>query len=43
LESLEVLTNKVAVGLYRAPGAANAAFVIESQIDGLAIRKILIE
>lgn len=33
IESFEVLTNKVSVGAIRAPGAHNAAFAIESQID----------
>lgn len=36
LEGLEVLTNKVSYGPYRAPGAPQAAFALESQIDELA-------
>ena len=38
LESQNVLTNKVAIGTYRAPGAPNAAFAIESQMDEIASR-----
>jgi len=38
LESLDVLTNKVATGPYRAPRAVNAAFPIESQVDEIAGR-----
>ncbi len=34
----EVLTNKPATGAYRAPGAPQAAFAIESQIDEMALR-----
>ncbi|OGO52027.1 MAG: hypothetical protein A2148_05260 [Chloroflexi bacterium RBG_16_68_14] len=36
IESYEVLTNKVSVGAYRAPGAHNVAFAIESQLDMMA-------
>ncbi len=36
IESLEVLTNKPPVGAYRAPGAPQATFAIESQIDEMA-------
>lgn len=36
IESYEVLTNKVSVGAIRAPGAHNAAFAIESQIDEMS-------
>jgi CO/xanthine dehydrogenase Mo-binding subunit len=36
LENLEVVTNKTAIGAYRAPGAVNAAFAIESQMDEIA-------
>ena len=36
LTSMEVLTNKASAGSYRAPGAPNASFAIESQIDELA-------
>lgn len=35
-ESLEVLTNKPATGAYRAPGAPQATFAIESQMDEMA-------
>jgi CO/xanthine dehydrogenase Mo-binding subunit len=38
LEGLEVLTNKASTGAYRAPGAVNAAFAIESQLDEIASR-----
>ncbi len=38
LEGLEVLTNRASIGAYRAPGAANAAFAIESQLDEIASR-----
>jgi CO/xanthine dehydrogenase Mo-binding subunit len=34
----EVLTNRAGVGAYRAPGAATAAFAIESQLDEIASR-----
>ena len=33
IEAYDVLTNKVSVGALRAPGAHNAAFAIESQMD----------
>lgn len=36
IESFEVLTNRVSVGALRAPGAHNAAFAIESQMDVMA-------
>ncbi len=36
IESLEVLTNKPATGAYRAPGAPQATFAIESQMDKMA-------
>jgi len=36
LEVLSVLTNRTPVGAYRAPGAAHAAFAIESQMDEIA-------
>ncbi|MEI6044983.1 MAG: xanthine dehydrogenase family protein molybdopterin-binding subunit [Chloroflexota bacterium] len=36
IEGLEVLTNRPNSGAYRAPGAAQASFAIESQIDALA-------
>jgi CO/xanthine dehydrogenase Mo-binding subunit len=36
LESIEALTNKASVGSYRAPGAVNSAFAIESQLDEIA-------
>ncbi len=36
LEGYEVLTNKPGVGAYRAPGAPQATFAIEQQIDELA-------
>jgi CO/xanthine dehydrogenase Mo-binding subunit len=38
LEGSEVLTNKVGLGAYRAPGAATAAFAVESQLDEIAHR-----
>jgi CO/xanthine dehydrogenase Mo-binding subunit len=38
LEGAEVLTNKVGMGAYRAPGAATAAFAVESQLDEIARR-----
>jgi CO/xanthine dehydrogenase Mo-binding subunit len=38
LEGLAVLTNKVGLGAYRAPAAAPAAFVIESQLDEIGRR-----
>jgi CO/xanthine dehydrogenase Mo-binding subunit len=38
LEGSEVLTNKVGLGAYRAPGAATAAFAVESQLDEIADR-----
>jgi CO/xanthine dehydrogenase Mo-binding subunit len=38
MEGVEVLTNRASVGAYRAPGAATAAFAIESQLDELASR-----
>lgn len=38
ITGLEVLTNKASVGSYRAPGAPNATFAIESQMDEMAIR-----
>lgn len=36
LEGVEVITNKASSGSYRAPGAVNACFAIESQIDEMA-------
>ncbi|MDQ7843374.1 MAG: xanthine dehydrogenase family protein molybdopterin-binding subunit [Armatimonadota bacterium] len=36
IESLEVLTNKPPCGAYRAPGAPQATFAIESQMDIIA-------
>lgn len=36
IEGFEVLTNKASVGAYRAPGAPNAAFAIEPQIEEMA-------
>ncbi len=36
IETYEVLTNKVSVGAIRAPGAHNATFAIESQMDMMA-------
>jgi CO/xanthine dehydrogenase Mo-binding subunit len=36
LEAFEVLTNKVGVGAYRAPGAPQVTFVTESAVDELA-------
>ncbi len=36
LEGTEVLTNKSGTGAYRAPGAPQAAFAIESTVDDLA-------
>jgi len=36
IESVEVLTNKPPVGAYRAPGAPQATFAIESQMDEMA-------
>ncbi len=36
IEALEVLTNKPPVGAYRAPGAPQATFAIESQMDEMA-------
>jgi CO/xanthine dehydrogenase Mo-binding subunit len=36
IQGLEVLTNKVSVGALRAPGAHNATFAIESQMDMMA-------
>jgi CO/xanthine dehydrogenase Mo-binding subunit len=36
LEVLSVLTNRTPIGSYRAPGAVNAAFPIESQMDEIA-------
>ncbi len=36
IRGLEVLTNKTPAGAYRAPGAVQASFVIESMIDMLA-------
>ncbi len=36
IEALEVLTNKPNSGAYRGPGAPQATFAIESQIDALA-------
>lgn len=36
VESIEVLTNKLATGAYRAPGAPQATFAIESHMDELA-------
>lgn len=38
IKSVEVLTNKASITAYRAPGAVNAAFAIESQIDEIAHR-----
>ncbi len=36
IQAFEVLTNKVPVGAYRAPGAPQATFAIESQMDEMA-------
>lgn len=36
IEGFEVLTNKASAGAYRAPGAPNANFAIESQIEEMA-------
>ena len=36
IEGFEVVTNKVSVGAYRAPGAPQATFAIESQMDAMA-------
>ncbi|HEU5424829.1 MAG TPA: xanthine dehydrogenase family protein molybdopterin-binding subunit [Nitrolancea sp.] len=36
LEGYEVITNKPGVGAYRAPGAPQATFVIEQQVDEMA-------
>ena len=36
VEGVEVLTNRAGVGAYRAPGAATAAFAVESQLDEIA-------
>lgn len=36
IEGFEVLTNRVGAGAYRAPGAAQATFAIESQMDAIA-------
>jgi CO/xanthine dehydrogenase Mo-binding subunit len=36
IDACEVLTNKVSVGANRAPGAHNAAFAMESQMDVMA-------
>src|SRR3990172_732353 len=36
IQGFEVLTNKVSVGALRAPGAHNATFAIESQMDMMA-------
>jgi len=38
MEGLDVLTNKAGTGSYRAPGAAMAAFAVESQLDEIACR-----
>jgi CO/xanthine dehydrogenase Mo-binding subunit len=38
VEGVEVLTNRASVGAYRAPGAATAAFAMESQLDEIARR-----
>lgn len=38
IQTWEILTNKAATGAYRAPGAPQATFAIESQIDELARR-----
>lgn len=38
IRGYEVMTNKVGVGSYRAPGAPHASFAIESQMDELADR-----
>ena len=38
LEGVAVLTNKVGMGAYRAPGAAVAAFAVESQLDEISCR-----
>src|SRR5574341_1234405 len=38
LKGMEILTNKASIAAYRAPGAPNAAFAIESQIDEIARR-----
>ncbi len=38
IEGMEVLTNKASIAAYRAPGAVNAAFAIESQVDEMARR-----
>ncbi|MBN1218955.1 MAG: xanthine dehydrogenase family protein molybdopterin-binding subunit [Anaerolineae bacterium] len=36
LEGMEVLTNRVSITSYRAPGGVNASFAIESQLDEIA-------
>ena len=38
IEVMELLTNKASIAAYRAPGAVNAAFAIESQMDEMARR-----
>jgi CO/xanthine dehydrogenase Mo-binding subunit len=38
IEVLELLTNKASIAAYRAPGAVNAAFAMESQMDEMARR-----
>ncbi|MFN3928921.1 MAG: xanthine dehydrogenase family protein molybdopterin-binding subunit, partial [Thermoflexus sp.] len=38
IEALEVLTNKPGIGAYRAPGAPQALFALESQMDEMARR-----
>jgi xanthine dehydrogenase molybdenum-binding subunit len=38
IEVLELVTNKASIAAYRAPGAVNAAFAIESQMDEMARR-----
>lgn len=38
IEGFEVMTNKVGVGAYRAPGAPQCAFALESVIDDLAAK-----
>lgn len=38
IEAIEVLTNKPGVGAYRAPGAPQALFALESQMDEMARR-----
>jgi xanthine dehydrogenase molybdenum-binding subunit len=42
VEGLDVLVNKPATSAYRAPGATNAAFIVEGVIDDLA-RKLKID